>query len=140
MNMAFLEKLKKNQKKEILENKSSEEKRDWKISEGQLSADIYETETELIIQTAIAGVQAKELDISLENDVLIIKGERENPTKDSKKNYFSKECYFGPFSREVILPREIDPSRVKATMEEGNLTIRMPKIEREKKKKIIIEG
>ncbi|PIR02829.1 MAG: hypothetical protein CO144_00245 [Candidatus Nealsonbacteria bacterium CG_4_9_14_3_um_filter_35_11] len=140
MNMAFLEKLKKNQKKEILENKSSEEKRDWKISEGQLSADIYETETELIIQTAIAGVQAKELDISLENDVLIIKGERENPTKDSKKNYFSKECYFGPFSREVILPREIDPSRVKATMEEGILTIRMPKIEREKKKKIIIEG
>jgi len=138
--MAFLEKLKKNQKKEILENKSSEEKRDWKISEGQLSADIYETETELIIQTAIAGVQAKELDISLENDVLIIKGERENPTKDSKKNYFSKECYFGPFSREVILPREIDPSRVKATMEEGILTIRMPKIEREKKKKIIIEG
>jgi len=140
MNMAFLEKLKKNQKKEILENKSSEEKRDWKISEGQLSADIYETETELIIQTAIAGVQAKELDISLENDVLIIKGERENPTKDSKKNYFSKECYFGPFSREVILPREIDPSRVKATMEEGILTIRMPKIEREKKKKIITEG
>jgi len=140
MNMAFLEKLKKNQKKEILENKSSEEKRDWKISEGQLSADIYETETELIIQTAIAGVQAKELDISLENDVLIIKGERENPTIDSKKNYFSKECYFGPFSREVILPREIDPSRVKATMEEGILTIRMPKIEREKKKKIIIEG
>jgi len=140
MNMAFLEKLKKNQKKEILENKSSEEKRDWKISEGQLSADIYETETELIIQTAIAGVQAKELDISLENDVLIIKGERENPAKDSKKNYFSKECYFGPFSREVILPREIDPSRVKATMEEGILTIRMPKIEREKKKKIIIEG
>jgi len=140
MNMAFLEKLKKNQKKEILENKSSEEKRDWKISEGQLSADIYETETELIIQTAIAGVQAKELDISLENDVLIIKGERENPTKDSKKNYFSKECYFGPFSREVILPREIDPSRVKATMEEGILTIRIPKIEREKKKKIIIEG
>ncbi|MDD4625163.1 MAG: Hsp20/alpha crystallin family protein [Candidatus Pacebacteria bacterium] len=148
--MAFLEKLKSSEEKK--EEKAPEEKneksekvekidtkRDWKVSEGQLAVDIYETEEELVLQTAIAGVEAESLDISLEKDLLIVKGERKNPAKETKKNYFVQECYFGSFSREVILPREIDPSHTKAAMEEGILTIRMPKIERDKKRRITIE-
>lgn len=133
--MAFLEKLKSSEEK----NEKAEIKRDWKNSEGQLAVDIYETEEDLVLQTAIAGVEADSLDISLEKDLLIVRGERKNPAKETKKNYFVEECYFGPFSREVILPREIDPSHTKAAMEEGILTIRMPKIERDKKRKIVIE-
>lgn len=141
--MAFLEKLKASEEKRSEEKnekaEKTEAKRDWKVSEGQLAVDIYETEEDLVLQTAIAGVEADSLDISLEKDLLIVKGERKNPAKEVKKNYFVEECYFGSFSREVILPREIDPSHTKASMEEGILTIRMPKIERDKKRKIVIE-
>ena len=141
--MAFLEKLKASEEKKPEEKnekaEKAEAKRDWKVSEGQLAVDIYETEEDLVLQTAIAGVEADSLDISLEKDLLIVKGERKNPAKETKKNYFVEECYFGSFSREVILPREIDPSHTKASMEEGILTIRMPKIERDKKRKIVIE-
>jgi HSP20 family protein len=84
-------------------------------------------------------VDAESLDISIEKDLLIIRGERRNPAKESQKNYFVQECFFGPFSREVILPREIDPGHTKAAMEDGILTIRMPKVERDKKRKIVIE-
>jgi HSP20 family protein len=141
--MAFLEKLKASEEKRSEEKnekaEKTETKRDWKVTEGQLAVDIYETEEDLVLQTAIAGVEADSLDISLEKDLLIVKGERKNPAKETKKNYFVEECYFGSFSREVILPREIDPTHTKASMEEGILTIRMPKIERDKKRKIVIE-
>ena len=68
-----------------------------------------------------------------------IKGAREKPIEESSTNYFYQECYWGPFSREIILPCEVDPSRVEATMKEGILTIRIPKIEREKKRKILVK-
>jgi len=141
--MAFLEKLKNNQdepkaRPEKAEIKT-EAKNDWKTAEGQLAIDIYEAGDDLVIQTAIAGVDAESLDISIEKDLLIIRGERRNPAKESQKNYFVQECFFGPFSREVILPREIDPGHTKAAMEDGILTIRMPKVERDKKRKIVIE-
>jgi len=116
-----------------------EHAKDWKISDGQLVVDVYETEKELVIQSAIAGVKNNKINIGLENDILIITGERENPIKDEEKTYFTKECYFGPFSREIILPREIDTSRIEAKIKEGVLTIRMPKIERAKNKKIEVE-
>jgi len=141
--MAFLEKLKNSQddpktRVEKTEMKA-ENKSEWKSAEGQLAIDIYETEDDLVLQTAIAGVDAESLDISIEKDLLIIRGERKNPAKEAKKNYFVQECFFGPFSREAILPREIDPGHTKAAMEDGILTIRMPKVERDKKRKIVIE-
>ncbi len=116
-----------------------EEKRSWDGPDGQLVVDVYETEKELIIQSAIAGIKTEQIDISLENDILIIKGERDNPSKDKEKRYFLKECYWGPFSKEIILPREIDTSRIDAKVKEGILTVRMQKIERAKSKKISIE-
>ena len=106
---------------------------------GQLAVDIYQTEEELIVQAAIAGVGPKNLDIAVENDVLTIRGERENPSTEGNKNYFSQECYWGPFSREIVLPVETDPSRTQAELKEGILTVRIPKIEREKKRRINIK-
>ncbi len=106
---------------------------------GQLAIDVYQTEDDLIIQSAIAGVKPENLDISIEKDVINIKGNREKPLEENC-DYFSQECYWGPFSREVILPAEVDPSRVSAEMKEGILTIRIPKIQREKKRKITVKG
>jgi len=118
---------------------TGKERKKWDSPEGQLVVDVYETDKELIIQSAIAGIKNEQINVSLENDVLIIRGERENPNKDKDKRYFLKECYWGPFSKEIILPREIDTSKIDAKVKEGILTVRMPKIEREKNKKIEVE-
>jgi len=120
--------------------KKSEEKEKWfEGPVGELAIDVYQTEDELVIQSAIAGVNPEDLDISIENDFLTIKGTRENPAEEKEKNYFYQECYWGPFSKKIILPCEVDSSRVTATMKLGVLTIRMPKIERDKKRKIQVK-
>jgi HSP20 family protein len=106
----------------------------WFSSEGQLVVDVYETNGYLVIQSAIAGINPNDLDISIENDVVIIKGKREKTVEKSSRNYFSQECHWGYFSREIILPVEADSSKAEAIMKNGILTIRMPKIEKEKKK------
>ncbi len=111
----------------------------WFESEGQLAIDIYQTKNELVIRSAIAGVKPESVEISFERDIITIRGRREKPFEE-KEDYFSQECYWGPFSREIILPVEVDPNLVEAAMKEGILTIRLPKIEREKKKKIIVRG
>jgi len=116
--------------------KTVEEKEKWFETEGELAIDVYQTETELVIRSAIAGVKPENLDISVEGDIITIKGSREKPEEGG--TYFTQECYWGPFSRKVILPAEIDPNRIEATMKEGILTIRMLKIERERKRRIIV--
>ncbi len=110
-------------------------KKEWPEPMGELAIDVYQTENELVIQSAIAGVKPEDLDISMERDILTIKGTRQKPFEESG-DYFTQECYWGPFSREVILPVEVDPDRTEATMKDGILTIRIPKILREKKRQI----
>lgn len=126
------------EKEAPLEEEKKEKERKWFEPEGELAVDVYQTETDLVIQSAIAGVKPEFLDISLERDVLTIKGIREKPFEE-EGDYFTQECYWGPFSREVILPVEVDPDRAEATMKEGILTIRIPKILREKKRKIKVK-
>jgi len=115
------------------------EKEKWFESEGQLAIDVYQTEKELVILSAIAGLKSEDINISTQGDVVIIRGKRERPVEDEERNYFYQECYWGPFSKEIILPVEADVSRAEASMTEGILVIRMPKIEREKEKKIIVK-
>ena len=104
-----------------------------------MAIDIYQTEQDLVIQSAIAGVKPENLDISMEKDIIRIKGSREKPFEE-KGDYFSQECFWGLFSREIILPAEIDPERAMAEMKNGILTIRIPKILREKKRRIVVRG
>ncbi|MCX6765140.1 MAG: Hsp20/alpha crystallin family protein [Candidatus Nealsonbacteria bacterium] len=106
----------------------------WLEPEGQLVIDVYETDDEIVIQSAIAGISPENLDISIEKDMVSIKGKRECTAEKSGKNYLIEECYWGAFSREIILPTEVDSTKAEASMKNGVLTIRAPKIEREKKK------
>lgn len=112
----------------------------WFESLGQPAIDVFQTETELIIQSAIAGIKPKDLEISLQNDMLLIKGQRKKPAEGEKRNYFYQECYWGPFFREIILPLEADISCIEASITEGILTVRMPKIKDEKKKIAVKES
>ncbi|MDI6603070.1 MAG: Hsp20/alpha crystallin family protein [Patescibacteria group bacterium] len=120
---------------ESVEKMTEEKKEKWFETEGQLAIDVYQTETELVIQSAIAGVKPADLDISMERDIIAIKGSRQKPFEENG-DYFTQECYWGSFSREVILPVEVDPNRAEATMKDGILTIRIPKLLREKQRKI----
>jgi HSP20 family molecular chaperone IbpA len=114
-------------------NIEAEEK--WLEAEGELAIDVYQTENEVVIQSAIAGVKPENLDIAIERDILTIRGNRERPFEESG-DYFTQECYWGPFSREVVMPVEVDPERVEAMMRDGILTVRIPKMLREKLRKI----
>ena len=131
------EKLKRKSKKAQIESK--EKQKDWLEPGGQLAIDVYQTDTDIVIQAPIAGIKKEDLDISIENDLVTIKGNREKPPEVEEKNYFYQECYWVPFSREIILPDEGDPSRAEASMREGILTLKIPRIEREKKRKIKIK-
>ena len=106
----------------------------WLESEGQLVVDVYETDGDIVIQSAIAGISPDDLDISIENDVVNIRGKREKTIEKHDRNYFYSECYWGYFSREIILPKEVDAQKAEASMKNGILTIRIPKSEKENKR------
>ncbi len=135
---------KKAEKSELIEEKVKESPRGFLQNlagqEGQLAIDVYQTDKDLVIRAAIAGIKSEDLDISIEADTVLIRGNRNEPSEQGEKNYFYQECYWGPFSRQIILPEETDPSHAEAVMKEGVLTIRIPKIERKKKRKIAIRG
>lgn len=103
---------------------------DWldeEYEEGQLSIDVYQTSSKIIIKSTIAGVKAEDIDISINNDMLTIRGKREMMEKIREENYLYKECYWGSFSRSIILPVEIDAENIEASLENGVLTITLPK-------------
>jgi len=127
-----------NWEKESIEENSTpkEEKKRWKSDAGELAVDVYSTSKHIVIQAPIGGIKKDDIDITTEKDMVIIKGKRNRPEKEEINCFYTNECFFGDFQREVILPEETDPSRIEADMKEGILTIRVPKIEREKKRKI----
>jgi HSP20 family protein len=103
--------------------------------EAQLSIDVYETEDNFVIQSTIAGVKAEDLDISIEDDLVTIRGARQHQEESTGKNYFYQECYWGGFSRQVILPEEVEGSLAQAKVKDGILTLTIPKSKRTQKKK-----
>ncbi|MDO8633031.1 MAG: Hsp20/alpha crystallin family protein, partial [Candidatus Wildermuthbacteria bacterium] len=120
--------------------KEESEESPWFEPEGELAVDVYQTNGEIVIQSTIAGVSSDDLDVNIENDVVTISGERRNPNEEEDKSYFYQECYWGPFSRQIILPEEIDTSRIEASMKDGVFTLRLPKLERQKVKRIKVRG
>ena len=101
---------------------------DWlKRDEGQLSVDVFETDTEIVIRSAIAGVKPKDLDVYVTSDMVTIKGERHLEQESTEPFYHFQECFWGAFSRSVILPAAIKPEESSAEMKDGVLTIRLPK-------------
>jgi HSP20 family protein len=108
--------------------------------EGQLAVDVYQTKDTLVIQSAIAGITPDSLDVSIEGDMVTIKGVREKPQEEEAADYFYQECFWGPFSRQIVLSVEVDPGRTEAILKDGILTVKVPKIERQGKRKIQVIG
>lgn len=97
--------------------------------DGELVVDVFETNDSFVVLAAIAGVQIKDLDISLEKDMMVIKGNRCDPHNHPDKKYFYQECYWGPFSRKIILPENINIDQADAQIDKGILTVKIPRSE-----------
>src|SRR3989344_6564111 len=136
-----IEKATKPVREEIETSKKEKELGDWPTeSEGQLTIDVYQTPAEIVIKSTIAGVDSEDIDISITNDMVTIKGKREKDEEIKEQDYYYQECYWGPFSRSVILPVEVDADQAKASMKNGILTIKLPKIEKIKTRKISVKN
>jgi len=109
-------------------------------AEGQLTIDVYQTDAEVVIKSTIAGVKPEDLDVSINNDMVTIKGERKNEEVVSGDNYYYQECYWGHFSRSVVLPIDIISDKAEAALKNGILTIRLPKADTTKIKRIQVRG
>ncbi len=109
-------------------------------SEGQLTIDVYQTDNEIVIKSTIAGVKPEDLDVSINNDMVTIRGDRKNDEVVEGENYYYQECYWGTFSRSVILPVEVIADKAEAQMKNGILTIRLPKADTTKSKRIQVRG
>lgn len=143
-----------NEEEEIVEKKSkdrktkilpSEEKKENELEgifeegEGQLTIDVYQTPDEVVVESTIAGVKPEDLDISITNEAVTIRGKREKTETIKDEDYFYQECYWGKFSRSIILPQEIDSEKAVASLKNGILVIRLPKLNRQKTKKLKIK-
>lgn len=107
--------------------------------EGQLAIDVYQTPSDIIVESAIAGVNVDDLDIEISPESVIIKGRREKSSKIEGRDYLFQECYWGRFSRSVILPQEINPDHATAALKNGILRIVLPKINKQKTKKVKVK-
>lgn len=100
--------------------------------EGQLSVDVYQTEDTIVIKSTIAGVSPENIDIAITNDMVTIRGERHLEEELSDDQYFYQECYWGGFSRSIILPMEVKSDEADAALKNGVLTIKLPKAKKSK--------
>jgi len=113
---------------------------DWMEEyEGQLAIDVFQTDEEIVLKAPIAGVKPEDLEISITDEVINIKGERKETSEVTRENYFAQECYWGAFSRSYILPIAVSSEKATASLKNGILTIKIPKEEKSKTKTIEIK-
>lgn len=124
---------------ENITNDNDDQWFDQEYEEGQLSIDVYQTADKLIIKSTIAGVKPEDIDISLHNDMLTIRGKRETEEIIDKADYLYKECYWGTFSRSLILPLDIRTDKLEAFLENGVLTISLLKSKKPKQVSIKVK-
>jgi HSP20 family protein len=121
--------------------KSREGNEEWLNDfEGQLNIDMYQTKDNVIIKSTIAGVRPEDIDITVANDMVTIKGARKKEETVAADDYFYQECYWGNFSRSVIIPVDIDSEQIEADLKDGILTVVIPKAAKAKTKKVKVKG
>ena len=108
--------------------------------EGQLAVDVYQTASDIVIKAPIAGVEPNNIDIAITDDVVTVKGERLVESDIKQEDYYCQECYYGVFSRSIILPVAVATDEAEATFVNGVLTITIPKAEKARTKKLEIRA
>lgn len=108
--------------------------------DAQLTVDVWQTPDEIVVQSIVAGVKPEDLDVSISQDSITLSGKRERAREVAGSDYFYQELYWGSFSRSVLLPQEIDPDDSEATIKNGLVTIRLPKLDKTKIQKLKIKN
>ncbi len=96
-------------------------------AEGKLSVDVWQNDQEITVMATMAGAKPENIELHLHNDLLTIRGFRERPDASNSEPYFT-ECFWGRFSRTIVLPTDVKPELAKAEYRRGVLTVSLPKI------------
>lgn len=122
-------------------DKDSSAEPKWKEEiDAELTVDVYQTSSEIIVQTMVAGVQPDNLSITITRDMITIRGKREENQSIEKDNYFVQELYWGSFSRTISLPEEVNPEEAEAVERHGLLIIKLPKLDKNRETKLKIKS
>ena len=119
------------------------DKKSWmeeEAEEGQLTVDVYETPSEIVIKTMVAGVKPEDLDISITREMVTIRGKREEDRTVSSEDFYHRELYWGTFSRTIVLPKEVDIEEAEAVEKYGLLIIKLPKLDKNKEARLKVRG
>ena len=108
--------------------------------EGELSVDVYQTPTHIVIKAMIAGVRPEDLDVSITRDMVTIRGKREQHTEGATGDFFFEELYWGSFSRTIVLPQEVEIEEAEAIEKHGLLVIRLPKMDKSRQAKLKVRS
>jgi HSP20 family protein len=100
----------------------------WNLpeAEGQLSLDVFRRGNELVIRSTMAGVKPEDVDIAVNGDLLTIRGSRQGQEELNEDDWFHRECYWGAFSRSLVLPMDVYAEQAEASLRDGILEIRIP--------------
>jgi HSP20 family protein len=112
----------------------------WGHSTWTPPVDIYETDDALVFQADLPGVAKDEVSIEVQNNTLILRGERQHDAAVREDHYHRVERAYGPFQRSFVLPTMVDQEKVQATYHEGILELRLPKLESAKPRRIAIQS
>jgi HSP20 family protein len=109
----------------------------WRAEgEWAFPVDVYETDEAVVVKAALPGMNPDDVEISLSNDALTIRGEVKQEEKTERENYYRRELRYGSFARTVPLPTRVDQERAEAEFENGLLTVTLPKAEELRPKSI----
>ena len=109
-------------------------------TEGHLPVDVYQTPTDIIIRTFVAGVRPDEVGVSISRDMVVIEGARDERNETTSPDYVSQELFWGTFSRTIMLPSEVDVDGAQASSKDGLLTIVLPKLDRTRQTKLKVRS
>ncbi len=128
---------------EKIEKNGNKKEANWmeeENEEAELTVDVYQTRTEIVVQTMVAGVKPEDLELTLARDMITIRGKREETRNIDEDNYFTKELYWGRFSRTIMLPQEVEPGEAEAIEKHGLLTIKLQKVDKEKRNNVKVKS
>lgn len=109
-------------------------------AEAQLTVDVYQTPNDIVIRALVAGVRPEDVDISISRDMVTIHGKRVEQRDAEEDDYVYRELFWGAFSRTIVLPAEIDVDMAEADQKHGLLTIRLPKINKDRQTKLKVRN
>ena len=124
----------------VKEKASKDEWMQPEEEEGQLSVDVYQIANDIYIETMVAGVRPEDLQITITRDMITVRGKREQARNINDEDFFSRELYWGSFSRTISLPNEIEIEDAEAMEKHGLLIIKLPKVNKDKQAQLRVKS